>query len=423
MARRKYDRSNMSTPGGASQFKAHATRKTLEYDIYGARTTFIVRVLTRPIPTSADDFKTVMEASKQDVAMWEVDAQSASRIVFMGRILSDGSDAPSPHSTLPDPCVETSAMSNPGCAAKITSWHTRFWSRSDYNGKVPEIGDKVRVTLSPGEFKYDLQNAYFDNLESVELTGEDKACQTNLSALFKGFDYNDLGEILDMQYADASDPNATFASYQYGAKRGCTPGNKNSNDVETYFGTAMWKKYRDSIASTESGGMYVPPSPNAMFMGTNAQGYAGRYQFGVAALVSTGYMKMSAYQKMKDTAGVCRGGSCKCQHISCAGTVKEILKDSQYWKGTNGINSLTQFLQSESDQDAAFKTFTQRNFRSLRGHVDLDSPRDVAGMLAAAHLGGSGAAKNMRNDNGVRKDANGTAADKYYRLHGGAVCP
>ena len=138
MSKRKYDKSNMSTPAGASQFKAHATRQTLAYDAYGARTTFIVRVLTRPIPMSANDFKTVMDASATDSALWEVDATIATRIVFMGRILEDEMDAPSPHSALPDPCqngtIETKGGVQPGCAAKRVSWHTRFFSRSDYNG-------------------------------------------------------------------------------------------------------------------------------------------------------------------------------------------------------------------------------------------------------------------------------------------------
>ena len=202
MSKRKHDKSNVSTPAGASQFKAHATRQTLAYDAYGARTTFIVRVLTRPIPMSADDFKTVMAASDADSAIWEVDATAATRIVFMGRILQDEMDAPSPHSTLPDPCqdwtIKTKGGVQPGCAAKIVSWHTRFFSRSDYNGKVPGIGDKVRVTLSTGDFKYNLQNAYFETLESVELADSDESCQSSLEALFKGFDHTQLGEVYDI---------------------------------------------------------------------------------------------------------------------------------------------------------------------------------------------------------------------------------
>jgi len=210
MSKRKHDKSNMSTPAGASQFKAHATRQTLAYDAYGARTTFIVRVLTRPIPMNANDFKTVMAASDADSALWEVDATIATRIVFMGRILQDEMDAPSPHSTLPDPCqdwtIKTKGGVQPGCAAKIVSWHTRFFSRSDYNGKVPGIGDKVRVTLSTGDFKYNLQNAYFETLESVELADSDESCQSSLEALFKGFDHTQLGEIVDLKSAPGGKP-------------------------------------------------------------------------------------------------------------------------------------------------------------------------------------------------------------------------
>jgi hypothetical protein len=428
MSKRKHDKSDMSTPAGANQFKANAIRQTLSYDAYGSRTTFIVRVLTRPIPISADDFKTVMSAAEADVAMWEVDAQAATRIVFMGRILEDELGAPSPHATLPDPCQDWTISAGkkgakPGCAAKIISWHTRFFSRSDYNGKVPGIGDKVRVTLSTGDFKYNLQNAYFETLESVELADNDEICQTNLNALFQGFNHDSLGDIVDISGAMAARgkfPNGKFATYKYSAVTSCKPASKDALNVKDYFGAEKFKKLIESISGTESGGSYSPicgKDCTPLVTGTNAQGYAGKYQMGIAALVTAKYMKPSAITKMKSISTACGR-----QHISCKDTVKVILESSMYWTGRKGVNSISDYIGNHPAQEDAMEIFTQAEFRSIKSDIDRSSPRDVAGMIAATHLKGAGGARKMRNDINDATDANGTSPSSYYKKHGSSVC-
>ena len=427
MSKRKYDKSNMSTPGGASQFKAHATRQTLAYDAYGARTTFIVRVLTRPIPMNANDFKTVMAASDADSAMWEVDATIATRIVFMGRILQDEMDAPSPHSTLPDPCqdwtIKTKGGVQPGCAAKIVSWHTRFFSRSDYNGKVPGIGDKVRVTLSTGDFKYNLQNAYFETLESVELADSDESCQSSLEALFKGFDHTQLGDIVDISgaiVARGKFPNGKFATYKYPAVTSCKPASKDAPNVKDYFGAVKFQKLIESISGTESGGSYSPKCGKdctPLVTGTNAQGYAGKYQMGIAALITAKYMKPAAITKMKSISKACGR-----QHISCKDTVKVILESPEYWTGRKGVKNISDYIGNHPAQEEAMEIFTQAEFRSIKNDIDRSSPRDVAGMIAATHLKGAGGARKMRNDINDSPDANGTSPSSYYKKHGSSVC-
>jgi len=188
---RGWERSEFSTPHEASQVDSELLRQTDRYDIYGEREVFIVRVLTRPIPLKADDFKAVMGASGDNATILEGD--SASKIVFVGRIEPD--DAPSPHSTIPDPC-STAVGNSPACAAKIVSWHTKFFSRSDYEGKVPEIGDLVKVKISPGTFKYNLQYAYFDALEAAGDAVPPAANCSHLDALFKGFDHKNLSTII-----------------------------------------------------------------------------------------------------------------------------------------------------------------------------------------------------------------------------------
>jgi len=188
---RAWERSEFSTPHEASQVDNELLRQADRYDIYGEREVFIVRVLTRPVPLSADDFKAVMGASGDDAVLLE--GSSAAKIVFVGRIEPD--DAPSPHATIPDPC-SSAVGTNPGCAAKIVSWHTKFFSRSDYEGKVPEIGDLVKVKISPGTFKYNLQYAYFDTLEAAGDAVPPAANCSHLDALFKGFDHKNLGTII-----------------------------------------------------------------------------------------------------------------------------------------------------------------------------------------------------------------------------------
>jgi len=141
--------------------------------------------------------------------------------------------------------------------------------------------------------------------------------------------------------------------------------------------------YLAQIGKSESGGNYNT---------TNQLGYVGKYQFGWPALFDGGYIKST----VKSNAG---------------------LQNPNAWTGKNGISSVQDWLNNGNEQEAAMLVYTQRNYTSMCniGAVSADqSPEDVAGMLACAHLLGPGGAKQWRNGQGG-SDANGTTGDTYFQ--------
>lgn len=216
MAKRKYSIEDLTSPAGASQFKSHAIRKSVEYDAFGTTNTFIVRVLSQPLPMSANDFRAVMSAMGElGGTASALGADNASRLVFMGRIVSQKNSTPSPHETLPDPCRLSTAAGPAavGCAAKIISWHTKFFSKKEYGGIPPNVGDLVKVTVLPGDFKYNLQFAHFDSLESAAGAAPDQPSCSNLKAKFGTFLATSLGDVLEFDEVES----ATFSATQMGS--------------------------------------------------------------------------------------------------------------------------------------------------------------------------------------------------------------
>ena len=216
MAKRKYSIEDLTSPAGASQFKSHAIRKSVEYDAFGTTNTFIVRVLSQPLPMSANDFRAVMSAMGElGGTASALGADNASRLVFMGRIVSQKNSTPSPHETLPDPCRLSTAAGPKavGCAAKIISWHTKFFSKKEYGGIPPNVGDLVKVTVLPGDFKYNLQFAHFDSLESAAGAAPDQPSCSDLKSKFGTFLATSLGDVLELDEVES----ATFSATRMGS--------------------------------------------------------------------------------------------------------------------------------------------------------------------------------------------------------------
>ena len=197
---RPYDVSEFTTPHEAQQAENESVREAASYDAFGDTETFTVRVLSQPIPMSANDFRAVMGAMGElgdDPSA--LGADSTARIIFVGRIEASGT--PSPHVTLPDPCDPAilgryHSSNRVVCASKIVSWHTKFISKDNFQGVPPKVGDRVKITILPGDFKYNLQFAYFDSLESaVEEIKASEDCK-ELRDLFSTFRVSSLGEIL-----------------------------------------------------------------------------------------------------------------------------------------------------------------------------------------------------------------------------------
>ena len=163
------DISEISSGEEALGLEAHAYRKAVEYDVYGTKTHFTVRVLTRPTTITGEEYRAIMGDSTGAGA---APLKDFSRFMFKGRIISGGG-VPSPHLSLPDPSILSSAATaeEAQCAARIISMHTTFFSNMRPNGPLPDIGHVVTVVLDPGDIgKYNLQYASFTALSAANPT-------------------------------------------------------------------------------------------------------------------------------------------------------------------------------------------------------------------------------------------------------------
>lgn len=153
------------------------------------------------------------------------------------------------------------------------------------------------------------------------------------------------------------------------------------------------------IGQSESGGNYNTQ---------NQLGYAGKYQFGADALISTGYMKPGSH----------------------VGTNATSINNPANWTGMNGCNSVQDWLSNPSAQESAMRQYTQKNCQSLRslGVISSTSTSEqIGGYLMTAHLVGAGGAQKLANylnnnpGGSVSTDANGTTSTSYYNLGSNAV--
>jgi hypothetical protein len=154
----------------------------------------------------------------------------------------------------------------------------------------------------------------------------------------------------------------------------CQIGNLTSDQLTAYYA---------QIGKSESGGNYSA---------VNTIGYVGKYQFGYQALVTLGYLKSSCKSNAQ-------------------------MNNPNSWVGKNGMDSLSTFLNSPNEQETAICAYTTGNYTAMCriGAVTSDqSPEDVAGMLAVAHLLGPGGAKNYRNGQSGA-DQYGTTGDAYFQ--------
>lgn len=128
----------------------------------------------------------------------------------------------------------------------------------------------------------------------------------------------------------------------------------------------------------------------------NQYGYMGRYQMGCAALTD---------------AGFANGGS----------------NDNCNFNGTMGITDLNSFLNNPAAQDAAIQSYHSAVWgyiqnQNLDSYIGSYSPGGTlitqSGLLAAAHLAGTGNLANYLNGSGWT-DGNGTSPDEYLQLMGG----
>jgi len=198
---------NLTDAQGAKELEAHAIRSALAYDAYGTQTEFDVIVLTKPVPMATSDAARVFRGTP-GFAADQTGAHFGSlegSIAFRGRIVGNGFI--SPHASLPDPCnldLATSAAA----AIKVINLHTQFMSVPGYNGRIPQLGDTVKVKLQTGDIKFNLQYAVFSELAAPtgeQVTNYMASSCTTLVSKFSTFNADtDFGDLL-LAYSNNSE--------------------------------------------------------------------------------------------------------------------------------------------------------------------------------------------------------------------------
>lgn len=127
----------------------------------------------------------------------------------------------------------------------------------------------------------------------------------------------------------------------------------------------------------------------------NSIGFAGKYQFGTAALKEAGMI------------------------VSTASNRNSAMDNPANWTGQYGCNNKQDWLNNVGDcQEFAMITYTNKNRRYLLNNGGIrasDTKQQQAGMLMGAHLLGAGGMRNWRRGNGGQ-DAYGTTGDEYFAL-------
>jgi hypothetical protein len=130
---------------------------------------------------------------------------------------------------------------------------------------------------------------------------------------------------------------------------------------------------------------------------TNSIGYVGKYQFGIQALQSLGYViKPISDTKLRNSD----------------------LNTSSNWTGKNSVTSIEDWKVNKNNcQEIAMFELLEYNYKILEpGTIDAAGERGpAAGYLAAAHLLGPGGARALKNGS-IGKDGNGVSGTEYYEL-------
>lgn len=171
-----------------------------------------------------------------------------------------------------------------------------------------------------------------------------------------------------------------------------TPTAIQSNDP-----TAIGNLTQDQTASLKAA-IGQNESNNNPLQGNNGYGYIGQYQFGQSALASTGYV------------------------VNGSGAANS--PSTWTWTGQNDVNSVSDFLNSPTEQNTAMNGLLTQNYTTMSNNGTISSstsPQTTAGLLGAAQLAGAGGATNFANGNGNPSDAFGSSTQHYYNLGYNAV--
>jgi hypothetical protein len=143
----------------ASELEGQTLRDAFEYNAYGTSTVFQVTVLTTPIPLLNRDINHVLVAGQDGTFA----SKTAGSFIFRGRIMNL-KNRPSPHLFLADPFTFKGSQID---KRRLIASHTLFISPNGWQEAIPNVGDVVKVSLQPGDFSFNLQQAYFDSLTII----------------------------------------------------------------------------------------------------------------------------------------------------------------------------------------------------------------------------------------------------------------
>ena len=448
------DESVFSTPDSAMDLLWNSIRNGLSFNKYDNKTRFTAQVLSPPVPISPSSHSVYLDAP----------ISTKIRFMFKARIL--GSD--SPHLLLPNPC-NLEYVENPSDALEMISLHTTFVSEAGGLGEEwPAINDTVIVELYPGFTKnaYNLQHGSYvgisDNTtgasagdaEGGDRTGTNDDCSTMAAKIDEMLQDKVPGLLATAKQG----PPPSAAGYPIATK--CTTseyggGDSNSRDVSVLLGPAGWQTYKETLGATEGAVDSV-----------NQWGYVGRFQFGIAAMAAAGAVdETKALANIQDSiktdfpgkttqwhaakANKCygkqsniRGPNSKCRTSGnkvvtskskkyggrsavsplsdcCGKHIVNAYSKADTWTDAAvkaGVNSLDKFRAAPKYQEDIMIGYTNANLATLKrlgANVDITSPADIAGTLAAAHLVGPGGAAKMKKGV-IVTDANKTDPRKYY---------
>lgn len=151
----------------------------------------------------------------------------------------------------------------------------------------------------------------------------------------------------------------------------------------------FYEKYKEMIGYSESRGQYGI---------TNSIGYLGKYQFGVQALETLGYLKAGVSKLVKPGEDQ-----------------SKVFDNPANWLGGYTKES---FLSDQRAQEDAFSKMTEMNLRILKnaGVITSESTaQEIAGYLAGAQLGGAGGVIKHVKGGSDPSDAYGTSISKYIQ--------
>ena len=166
--------------------------------------------------------------------------------------------------------------------------------------------------------------------------------------------------------------------------------NKNPDEDNKKSKMKTLENFLNDLGFRESGGNYKA---------FNKYGYAGKYQMGEAALIDCGYYKKANRLYNNDWSGT--------------------------FTGKDRINSIQDFLNNPKAQENAQLIFKRKQWNYLKavgadkyiGNYYNGYKITPSGLLAGAHLKGTGAVITYLTSNGktVSKDAFGTSIESYMK--------